>query len=156
MTLSLTEYAGWLYGQPGIEALLLELQDQQGADVLLLLLACWLGRTAVPADSALWQTLHAQQTPWRQQVIDPLRQVRRSLATNSQAAALYQQVKACELASEWYQLEQLEMLCRSFIKPQASKSWQNAMLAHLSLASGASDTRGLTALVELAVAAEKG
>ena len=38
----LADYAGWLYGQPGMQELLLGLQDEHGEDVLLLLTACWL------------------------------------------------------------------------------------------------------------------
>lgn len=155
MTPSLTEYAGWLYGQPGVEPLLLELQDQAGADVLLLLVACWLGRTAVPADLVLWQRLHADQTPWREQVIDPLRQVRRALANNTQTAALYKQVKACELAAEWHQLKQLEALCRAAINPPEDRPWLGAMQAHLAMSGEASGDRRVGALAELAVAVKE-
>ncbi|WP_158256761.1 TIGR02444 family protein [Pseudomonas sp. MYb185] len=107
----LSDYAGWLYARPGMQTLLLGLQDEAGQDVLLLLTACWLGQRKVPADAQLWRSLQALQAPWRQQVIEPLRQVRRTLATDQQAAALYARVKECELAAEWHQLERLERLC---------------------------------------------
>ena len=108
---SLTDYAGWLYSQPGLQELLLGLQDEAGQDVLLLLTACWLGRRQVEADAGLWQRLHDSQTPWRKTVVEPLRQARRSLSGSAATAALYEQVKACELAAEFHQLGRLEQLC---------------------------------------------
>lgn len=117
VTVSLTDYAGWLYGRPGVQPMLLELQDDTGADVLLLLTACWLGRCLMVTDPALWQALRCRQRPWHQQVVAPLRQVRRALADNPATAALYAQTKACELAAEWYQLEQLEQECRQQMRP---------------------------------------
>ena len=107
----LTDYAGWLYAQPGMQELLLGLQDEAGQDVLLLLTACWLGQRRVSAEPELWLSLHAAQTPWREKVIQPLRQVRRHLAGNSAATALYEQTKACELSAEGHQLAVLERLC---------------------------------------------
>lgn len=107
----LSDYAGWLYARPGMQQLLLGLQDEAGQDVLLLLTACWLGRQRAVADPQLWQRLQASQLPWRQQVIAPLRQARRALAGDEHTADLYARVKDCELAAEWYQLERLERLC---------------------------------------------
>src|SRR5690606_27078201 len=74
----LSDYAGWLYARPGMQALLLGLQDEAGQDVLLLLTACWLGQRKVPVEAQLWRSLQVLQAPWRQQVIEPLRQVRRT------------------------------------------------------------------------------
>lgn len=107
----LTDYAGWFYRQPGMQELLLGLQDGQGEDVLLLLTACWLGTHGLQADPALWGELKAVQHPWREEVIVPLRKVRRHLAGDSACRSLYEQVKTCELAAEWQQLGVLEALC---------------------------------------------
>ncbi|SDS86246.1 TIGR02444 family protein [Halopseudomonas litoralis] len=131
--LSLADYAGRLYTQPGVKVLLLGLQDEAGQDVLLLLTACWLGARGSVADQALWQSLHARQRPWRQQVIEPLRQVRRSLAGDPVAAALREQVKACELAAEWHQLAQLAQLCEGL--PEAGEPLP-CIEAHLQLCCG--------------------
>lgn len=135
----LSDYAGWLYAQPGVQKLLLALQDEAGQDVLLLLAACWLGQGRVAAQADLWQSLHSCQAPWRVQVIQPLRQVRRALA-DAAAPALYEQVKACELATEWHQLEVMERLCQSV--SMTDDEPQACILAHLQL-SGAdgADTR---------------
>ncbi|MFA5677143.1 MAG: TIGR02444 family protein [Pseudomonas sp.] len=144
----LADYAGWLYARPGMQTLLLALQDEAGQDVLLLLTACWLGQRRVVADERLWLSLQESQTRWRARVILPLRQVRRALADNAAAHALYEQVKACELAAEWHQLAVLEQLCQS--AATADGSSQDYTLAHLQL-SGA-DTRDAR-IQQLAMAA---
>lgn len=151
--LSLPEYAGQLYAWPGVEPLLLELQDAAGQDVLLLLTACWLGVRGSPADGPHWQLLQGRQTPWRQQVIEPLRQVRRSLTGNPAAAALRAQVKDCELAAEWHQLAQLEHCCEALevgkIPPDS------AVAAHLALCAGAVEPARLAALAQVVLAREE-
>ena len=130
----LTDYAGWLYAQPGMQELLLGLQDEAGQDVLLLLTACWLGQRRVSAEPALWRSLHAAQTPWREKVIQPLRQVRRHLAGSSAAAALYEKVKACELSAEWHQLAELERLCAGVASSEEAP--QACIAAHLAQCCG--------------------
>src|SRR5690606_29654591 len=151
--LSLPEYAGQLYAWPGVEPLLLEHQDAAGQDVLLLLTACWLGVRGSPADGHHWQLLQAQQAPWRQQVIEPLRQVRRALTGNHAAAALRAQVKECELAAEWHQLAQLEHYCEALevgkVPPDA------AVAAHLALCAGAVEAAERAALTQLVLAREE-
>lgn len=149
--LSLTEYAGRLYARPGVEPLLLELQDEAGQDVLLLLMACWLGTHGVRAEAPLWQSLRDRQAPWRERVIEPLRQVRRALTGDVDAAALRAQVKDCELAAEWHQLEQLETMCLALTPAaDAADAALSCVRAHLALSSnGSNDAR----LEQLAVAA---
>ena len=144
--LSLAEFAGQLYAQPGLEALLLGLQDEDGEDVLLLLTACWLGSRGVAADPALWRSLQARQGPWRQQIIEPLRQVRRSLTGDPGAVSLREQVKACELAAEWHQLEQLAQLCKDLT---GSDEPLRAIRAHLQCCCATRSAR-LDQLAELA------
>ena len=144
----LTDYAGWLYVQPGMQARLLALQDEAGQDVLLLLAACWLGQRRVSSAPELWAALHAAQTPWREKVIQPLRGVRRYLAGIPPGAALYEQVKACELSAEWHQLAVLERLCAG--APGTLDAPQTCMAAHLALCcDGLEDVR----LQELAAGA---
>lgn len=125
----LADYAAVLYAQPGVQELLLGLQDEADQDILLLLTACWLGRRRAVASGHLWQSLHACQTPWREQVIIPLRQVRRTLANSLINDSLYEQVKACELATEWHQLDCLEQLCQD--AGRAEDSAHTCVLAHL-------------------------
>ena len=146
--LSLTEYAGRLYARPGVELLLLELQDEAGQDVLLLLLACWLGTCGIRAEAPLWESLRDRQAPWRKRVIEPLRQVRRALTGDTAAATLRAQVKDCELAAEWHQLAQLEAMCLPL--SSTADGALSCVRAHLALCSkGVRDAR----LEQLAVAA---
>lgn len=147
----LSDYAGWLYGQPGLQPLLLELQDEAGLDVLLLLTACWLGQHRVKADAALWRSLRASQAPWQAQVIAPLRQVRRVLADEPATSHLYEQVKACELAAEWHQLAVLEQSCQPVMA--GGDSAEGCMLAHLHLGSDSVTDRRIQQLATAALAA---
>tara|TARA_R110000764_G_C10867179_1_gene367369 strand:- start:8 stop:514 length:507 start_codon:yes stop_codon:yes gene_type:complete len=96
------------YAQPGIAPALLALQDECAQDVLLLLAVTWLwsqGRR-VPGQSLAW--LVSQHSPWQQQIIDPLRLVRRRLKQDSVTQGLYQQAKRLELDAELLQLTRLQ------------------------------------------------
>lgn len=148
----LSDYAGWLYGQPGLQSLLLELQDEAGLDVLLLLTACWLGQRPANADAALWRSLHASQTLWQARVIAPLRQVRRALADEPATSHLYEQVKACELAVEWHQLAVLEQTCQPVMASSAELP-EKCMLTHLHFASDGKLDRRIQQLATAALAA---
>ena len=73
------QYSLQVYRSAAVQTLCLELQDNHGANVNLLLWACWLetqGR-ALSADS-LAQAM-AQLAHWEQSVVRPLRQLRRAL-----------------------------------------------------------------------------
>lgn len=148
----LCDYAGWLYVQPGLQSLLLELQDEAGLDVLLLLTACWLGQHPAAADAALWQSLRTSQRSWQAEVITPLRQVRRVLAHEPASRHLYEQVKACELAAEWHQLAVLEQLCLPLVASSGEPP-ARCMLAHLHLAGDGTNDRRIQQLAAAALAA---
>lgn len=100
----LWRYACELYGREGSEQLLLGLQNDQGADVLLLIAACWVANLGLELEAGDWREVVAWQTPFRERVIEPLRQVRRNLLAQTGRSALYEQVKAAELAAEKAQL----------------------------------------------------
>ena len=93
-----------IYGRPGVENILLELQDRHGLDVNLLLFACWTGATGrgrLTGD--MWAGLVDGTADWRANVIEPLRAVRRHLKGRDGmpgATALRQRVKALELEAE--------------------------------------------------------
>ncbi len=107
-TQGLWDYACELYRREGSEQLLLGLQDDQGADVLLLIAACWVGLRGIDLDVGEWRDVVVWHTPWREQVIEPLRRVRRHLLGHTGRSSLYEQVKAAELAAEKEQLVRLE------------------------------------------------
>ena len=68
-----------VYGRPGVEDTCLVLQDRHGLDVDLILLACWLGARGVPLDPARVADLERVVVRWRDDVVRPLRHVRRAL-----------------------------------------------------------------------------
>jgi uncharacterized protein (TIGR02444 family) len=99
-------FAEALYRRTGVEAACLDLQDRRGLDVSVLLHACWLGRRgrilgATETGGLVWRTM-----PWRNEVVRPLRRVRRRLKAGLEgmprelSEPVRQQVKAAELAAE--------------------------------------------------------
>jgi uncharacterized protein (TIGR02444 family) len=68
-----------LYGRPGVAPALLGLQDALGLDVNMLVFCCWAatkGRALSAADLA---TVEAVAEPWQNEVVIPLRALRRRL-----------------------------------------------------------------------------
>jgi uncharacterized protein (TIGR02444 family) len=93
-----------LYAKPGVAESCLRLQDGLGLDVNLLLYACW---TAAKGAGRLspdgWRRLVDETAPWRAQVVEPLRRVRRFLKGAEESpwsAGLRERVKALELDAE--------------------------------------------------------
>ncbi len=101
----LWQYACQVYSQDGVEAALLALQDDHGADINLILQALWLAnegrewaKACIPNDYSKWMA---------EQVL-PLRQMRRSMKISwSQQEDFRQQVKKLELKAEQYALAML-------------------------------------------------
>lgn len=108
--LGLEAYAAALYARPGVAAACLELQDREGADVNLLLAACWLAGRGVRLDPEAARRLRELAAAWREPVLAPLRRARRALrplaaelaptAVGERAAALRARVAAVELEAE--------------------------------------------------------
>jgi uncharacterized protein (TIGR02444 family) len=100
------------YARPGVSARCIALQDQEGRDVNILLLALYaglvLGRRLGVADFA---ALEAGSALWRERVTGPLRAVRRDLkplAGDPAIAALRSSVQAAEIEAE--RLAQLQLI----------------------------------------------
>ena len=100
-----TDFWDWAvtaYARPGVAELCLDLQDAHGQNVPLLLWAIWAGQGGRRVEAA--QAV-ATARAW-QQVIVPLREVRRRLKTtvteddDAQRLPVREQVKAVELAAE--------------------------------------------------------
>lgn len=75
----LWDYALGLYAAPGVEAAVLALQDRRGADVNLLLFACWLGATGRRLDPGRLAAVRAEAEAWQSELVRPLRAARRAL-----------------------------------------------------------------------------
>ncbi len=107
-------YGAKVYARPGVAEIVLALQDQDGANVNVLLLCAWLAEseTSVLTISGLHALLTAC-APWNAHVTKPLRAARRALKSASgeiaePAQALRIRVKADELEAE--RLEQRLMV----------------------------------------------
>lgn len=88
------------YARPEVASACLMLQDRRGRDVNLLLYACWVGWSGRGRlDAAQLAALDRAIAPWRREVVEPLRAVRRALKTASQPDLLAT-VKAAELEAE--------------------------------------------------------
>lgn len=75
-----------------------------GLDVNLLLFCCWAGASGHPLKASELEELIAAVRPWRTEIIEPLRAVRRQLgkggAHEGADAALLEKLKSAELDSE--------------------------------------------------------
>lgn len=110
---TLTDYVQRLYPLSGVEPMLLRLQNEYGLDVLLLLVACWLAARGQPVEGTDWAGICAEQRVAHQRVIVPLRAARRAVGEHDRDTELYAQIKACEQAAEWQQLERLGLYCEA-------------------------------------------
>lgn len=97
------------YALPGTRERCLALQDEDGADVLVLLFLCWRAAHAQPVEDAALEQLLQRSVALRTQLIEPLRAARRALTLAGRAtesAALQQaakRVQDAELRAEWLQ-----------------------------------------------------
>jgi len=70
------------YAQPGVAQCCLDYQDQYGTNVNLLLFCCWLGSFGVQIEPDELEQAKLHISPWDCQVVQPLRKVRRFIATS--------------------------------------------------------------------------
>jgi uncharacterized protein (TIGR02444 family) len=119
---ALWDYALRLYGEPGVEAACLTLQDRAGVDVNLLLFATWLGATGRRLEPSVLTRARQSAEDWQSRVVQPLRVVRRELKPRLAAVgprlrgpltATRQQLAEVELALERAELIMLEGLADS-------------------------------------------
>ena len=111
---ALWPYALEVYGRPGVEALLLELQDAHGQCVPFLLWSLWMAASGrVPAASKLTAGAELARA-WQAAAIAPLRTLRRDLKrrdrpkTAQARTRIRDGVKALELEAERMLLQMLE------------------------------------------------
>jgi uncharacterized protein (TIGR02444 family) len=126
---SLWEFASTRYECTGVAELCLELQDELGADINMLLAGAWLG-----ARGCRWQItnvtgLVAACAQWRALCLLPLRQIRRDLKSLPGAEAWYQRLKTLELEAERQQLHRMEELLRPALPTLEAADDPRALIA---------------------------
>jgi uncharacterized protein (TIGR02444 family) len=114
MSKSLWDFSVDLYARSGVADCCLQLQDERGTDVCLLLVALWLERRGVAATAERIAQLERLATPWQAAVGTPLRQLRRAwraaAAEDIELTELRRQLATLELQAERILLERLEAL----------------------------------------------
>lgn len=103
----LWEFSLATYRIPALAATCLDLQDRFGMDVNLLLYAAWLAHLNRRLDEHHLRDLDAQLGDWREQVVRPLRALRRQLGGYERAAAVHEELKTLELRAEQEQQEMI-------------------------------------------------
>jgi uncharacterized protein (TIGR02444 family) len=113
------DFAVQLYSTPGVADACLALQDRRGCDVNVVLFAAWMG--AVRCDRVTirdFGEIVARIKPWHNEIVRPLRAIRRRLksgpfpAPSSATEKLREGIKAAELECERIELLQLEAFAR--------------------------------------------
>ena len=113
------------YRWPGVADACIALQDGCGVDVNILLFLLWLATARRCAPPAIAKTLCAKVDPWRDDVVVPLRTLRRrlkngsSLVERNAAELLRTRIKAVELESERLQQEAMFALADGLITESA-------------------------------------
>jgi uncharacterized protein (TIGR02444 family) len=151
----LWDYALAIYGQPGVEAVCLDLQDTHRQCVSLLLWRLWALAEGRPVDAALLTDAAAAARAWDDAALTPLRQVGRELKRrfppipDAARNALRQELKSAELLAERVLLETLDALTPD---PDSAQGERAAALAETALAWGAAaPMASLTALAAAAL-----
>jgi uncharacterized protein (TIGR02444 family) len=99
------------YARPDVSPACLRCQDEAGADVDLLLFLLWQAQAGAQFSADEIAAIDRDVQAWREQVIEPLRAVRRYLK-GREAAGLREAVKAAELAAERLELDALSRHAR--------------------------------------------
>jgi uncharacterized protein (TIGR02444 family) len=99
------------YGQPGVPALLLPLQDEHGADVNLVLFGLWRAAQGRALSQQEFAALDETIADWRTNIVRPARALRREIKARQDGsagtAALYEQAKRLELQGEHIQQDRM-------------------------------------------------
>jgi uncharacterized protein (TIGR02444 family) len=115
------QFSNRIYRRPGVADACLDLQNREGADVNLVLFACWFGVTrGMLPEELVARSVHLSQQ-WSQQVVVKLRHARSWMKTSAallseadsllpQYQRLRDQIKATELQAEHLQQNLLESL----------------------------------------------
>lgn len=116
-----------LYGSPGVNAACVKVQDNLGVDVIVLLHSAWLlCREDRLVDSKTISVLDSTVSPWRMQIVHPLRSLRRLLklaacqVPESEVRYTRQLIAQAEIGAERAALAQLAQLSSDIVIPAAN------------------------------------
>jgi len=119
-TESFWDFSNHLYREPGVEQVCLELQDQAGADVNMILFACWYGATRGRFPQPLFKRALQFSSQWNSALTSALRQGRRWMKETppdtddpdlkAQFVLLREEIIKVELQAEQFHENMLESL----------------------------------------------
>lgn len=121
------------YQREGVEPLLLELQDQFGADINIILACCWLAAQGRLLSRDVLAQAQRQTQAWRRECVQPLRSVRRYLKAVEGQEVLREQVKGLELEAEREQQRRLFEILETCPQAPGSDDFGSLAQAHLSV-----------------------
>ncbi|MEX1196776.1 MAG: TIGR02444 family protein [Pseudohongiellaceae bacterium] len=137
-------FAESVYARDTVRETCLEWQDRYGADVNLLLFACWFGLTRGEMPDGLMQQAVQLSSAWQEKITGPLRQCRRDMKhwhpggvrtpRSPDYEALRAQIKAAELDAERQQEADLKALCDRHGSWRAPGPGQSGALVRANLA----------------------
>lgn len=114
----LWDYSCTLYARKGVAEVCLRLQDSFDFDVNVLLYSVWLGSLSRELSVDHLQQLETLISPWREDVIKPMRALRRELKALPHMATGGQDVQALELEAERQQQDVMYEFFQSSDLPQ--------------------------------------
>ena len=122
------DFALRIYARPGAAALCLELQDQHGVNVMLLIYACFCGACGARPGSIDTGTAVAALDPLERHLVAPLRRGRRALAAAARALGSEPlgesaaRVQRAEIAAERLQCLRLPMPPRGVVPDAGARA----------------------------------
>jgi uncharacterized protein (TIGR02444 family) len=133
-------FATTVYARSGVAAVIPSLQDDHGADVVLLLFGAWAGAEGLTLTGERMETAAGSVAAWRGEVVTTLRILRRRLKAgpapgpSGETEALRQAVKDAELAAERIELAALERTAAPWLDSGARAGVEAAVANNLVLA----------------------
>jgi uncharacterized protein (TIGR02444 family) len=98
------------YDSPGVAAACIALQDRHDLDVNILLFCCWAGARGHALTKGKIKRLQEGVADWQQEVVRPLRRVRRRLKSEPSDSAQDLRARLLDLEIESERLEQLRLV----------------------------------------------
>ena len=146
-----------VYAAPGVAPECLALQDTRGIDVNMLLFCAWLGSLRVVLTGEDLAAVEATVRSWREQVVLPLRGVRRDIkarpdAVQDDIAALRKDVAALELRAEQIEQAMLYAMAAHLNAPAATMTAAEVVRRNVSLLLARRDAIEPACLIEAALA----